>query len=93
MMPELDNERQIVGSQPQDTELRPDRTTLPESLRLLLGMYSLAVRAADRIDELEELLRLVHVDVVRASGVLADLDEKIAAALNWNKGAGPGPPA
>jgi transposase len=34
-----------------------------------------------RIAELEELLRLVHVDVIRASGVLVDLDEKIAAAL------------
>jgi hypothetical protein len=36
---------------------------------------------ADRIDELEELLRLVHVDVVRATGVLVDLDDRIAAAL------------
>jgi hypothetical protein len=70
MMPELDNERHVLGSQVRDTELQTSRTA-----------------------ELEALLRLVHVDVVRASGVLADLDEKIATALNWNKGAGPGPPA
>jgi hypothetical protein len=68
MMPELDNERHVLGSQVRDTELQTSRTA-----------------------ELEALLRLVHVDVVRASGVLADLDEKIATALNWNKGAGPGP--
>jgi hypothetical protein len=36
---------------------------------------------ADRIDELEELLRLIHTDVVRATGVLTHLDDRIAATL------------
>jgi hypothetical protein len=32
MMPELDNERQIVGSAEQQTELQPDRTAELEAL-------------------------------------------------------------
>jgi hypothetical protein len=84
MMPELDNERQIAGSQPQDTELRPGRTTLPESLRQHLGMYSLAVRAADRIDALDALLREARFWVpseVNYYGLKGTLSDRIAAAL------------
>jgi hypothetical protein len=65
MMTELGNERQTVASLVRDAELRPAGTAELEA----------------RVAELEELLRLVHVDVIRASGVLVDLDEKIAAAL------------
>jgi hypothetical protein len=57
------------------TEWRDDEWNDP------VGFARALVAAADRIDELEELLRLVHVDVVRASGVLVDLDDRIAAAL------------
>jgi hypothetical protein len=52
-----DIEHKIATVQMRDTEERPDRTTLPQSLRQHLGMYALAVRAADRIEELEALMR------------------------------------
>jgi hypothetical protein len=86
MMPELDNERQIAASAARQSELRPGRTTLPEGLRQHLGMYSLAVRAADRIDALEALLREIRdVGLFSCEPVtredVGDLEARIAAAL------------
>jgi transposase len=90
-MSEIEHKRQIAGSQAHDTELRLDRMTDAEMVEIVRQATDRLADYEARIDELEELLRLVHVDVVRATGVLVDLDVKIAAALN--KGAGPGPPA
>jgi hypothetical protein len=41
---------------------------------------------SDHIAELKELLRLVRVDVVHASGVLVDLDDRITAILKDDEG-------
>jgi dsDNA-specific endonuclease/ATPase MutS2 len=85
-MPELDNEHNIAGVQVRDAEVQAYRTTLTESLRQHLGMYSLAVRAADRIDALEALLREIRdVGLFSCEPVtmedVGDLEARIAAAL------------
>ena len=51
---------------------------LQEEVKRLLDLVDALESKCQRY---EELLGLVHVDVVRATGVLVDLDERISVAL------------